>query len=103
MEESGDELVGYFEYNTDLFDGSTIERLANHFAQLLEGIVAAPAAKLSEIELLSKPLHSNGHFLLSDMGLYCRQESPVASVMIAQGLRCRDRSRVDPGPCLPHL
>ena len=34
-------LEGYFEYATDLFDASTIERLAGHLKALLEGIVAA--------------------------------------------------------------
>jgi len=28
-------LAGYFEYATDLFDGSTIERLAGHLQTLL--------------------------------------------------------------------
>ncbi|MEH2162865.1 MAG: condensation domain-containing protein, partial [Nostoc sp.] len=35
-------LKGIWKYNTDLFDGSTIERMANHFVTLLEGIVANP-------------------------------------------------------------
>lgn len=40
-----------------------------------------------EVRMLSKPLHSSGHFLLSDLGLYWRQEQPVASVMIADSER----------------
>jgi amino acid adenylation domain-containing protein len=46
-------LEGYFEYATDLFDASTVARLASHFKTLLEGIVAAPQARLSELPLLS--------------------------------------------------
>jgi non-ribosomal peptide synthetase component F len=46
-------LQGHFEYATDLFDGSTIERLCGHYRTLLEGIVAAPQARPSELPLLS--------------------------------------------------
>jgi hypothetical protein len=55
--------------------------------------LAAPAVlrgrfeQTREIELLSEPLRSNGHFLLSDMGLYWHQEAPVRSVMIADADR----------------
>jgi len=40
-----------------------------------------------EIALLEQPLKSSGSFLLSDMGLYWRQDEPLASVMIADGER----------------
>ena len=43
-----------FEYNTDLFDGLTIERLSVHFEQLLRGLVADPASRISEIEVLTQ-------------------------------------------------
>lgn len=42
-----------FEYCTDLFDDDTIARMMTHFEVLLEGIVANPAARLSELPLLT--------------------------------------------------
>ena len=45
-------IDGHFEYATDLFDRPTIERMAGHFEVLLEGIVAAPEARISELPLL---------------------------------------------------
>ncbi len=45
---------GSFEYSTDLFDTETIGRLASHFQTLLEGIVAHPQARLSQLPLLSE-------------------------------------------------
>lgn len=42
-----------FEYSTDLFDSSTIERMAANFGALLEGIVANPDARISELPLLT--------------------------------------------------
>ena len=46
-------IEGHFEYAADLFDRASIERLAEHFEVLLEGIVAAPEARLSDLPLLS--------------------------------------------------
>jgi hypothetical protein len=40
-----------------------------------------------EIKMLSKPLHSSGSFVLSDLGLYWQQVTPVASIMIADSER----------------
>ncbi|MBW4563378.1 MAG: amino acid adenylation domain-containing protein [Mojavia pulchra JT2-VF2] len=48
-------LVGYFEYNTDLFDTATIVRLVGHFQTVLEAVVANPTQKLSELPLLTEP------------------------------------------------
>jgi len=46
-------LNASFEYVTDLFDRETVERMASGFLTLLEGIVAHPEARLSELPLLS--------------------------------------------------
>jgi len=49
-----DGLKGVWEYNTDLFDSSTIERLSWHFINLLEGIVANPQERISQLPLLTE-------------------------------------------------
>jgi amino acid adenylation domain-containing protein len=43
-----------FEYNTDLFDATTISRMMGHFQTLLEGIVADPDQRISDLPLLTK-------------------------------------------------
>ncbi|HJP04027.1 MAG TPA: amino acid adenylation domain-containing protein, partial [Gammaproteobacteria bacterium] len=53
VEEQDGELVAYFEYNTDLFEAGSIERMATHFAALLDGIVDRPDRAISEYELLT--------------------------------------------------
>jgi non-ribosomal peptide synthetase component F len=53
MENTGTELVGVWEYNTDLFDTGTIERMTGHFVTLLEGIVANPLERISQLPLLT--------------------------------------------------
>ncbi|WP_198162249.1 condensation domain-containing protein, partial [Methylosinus sp. R-45379] len=53
MSEGPDGLRGTLEYNTDLFDAATIQRMGGHFQTLLEGIVTAPEVRLSELPLLT--------------------------------------------------
>ncbi len=49
-----DEITGYVEYNTDLFDDSRIERMVNHYLRLLESIVADPTRRISELAMLTE-------------------------------------------------
>ncbi|HEX5708019.1 MAG TPA: amino acid adenylation domain-containing protein, partial [Pyrinomonadaceae bacterium] len=53
MTEAGDALPASFEYNTDLFDAATIERMAGHFETLLRGVVADPHTRLSALPILT--------------------------------------------------
>ncbi|MEA2690883.1 MAG: hypothetical protein QOJ16_270, partial [Acidobacteriota bacterium] len=43
---------GTFDYRTDLFDGTTIERLSHHLRELLAGAVADPERRVSSLALL---------------------------------------------------
>jgi amino acid adenylation domain-containing protein len=52
--ESSFGLTGAFEYSTDLFEASTIERMIGHFQVLLKAIVTHPETKLSELPLLTE-------------------------------------------------
>jgi len=45
-------ITGSIVYNTDLFDGTTIKRMAGHFERVLEGFVKNPGQRVSELELL---------------------------------------------------
>ncbi|SHM78877.1 amino acid adenylation domain-containing protein [Duganella sacchari] len=49
----GDTLSASMEYSTDLFDESTIVRMAQHFTRLLESIVAAPDARIGDLDMLT--------------------------------------------------
>ncbi|MFG2169746.1 amino acid adenylation domain-containing protein, partial [Micromonospora chersina] len=51
--ESGERLVGGFEYATALFDVSRIRRMVDHLLTLLEGVVADPDLPVSQLPLLS--------------------------------------------------
>lgn len=54
VSETSQGLVGEWEYNTDLFDESTIERMATHFQNLLSAIVENPQLAVGELPLLSE-------------------------------------------------
>jgi amino acid adenylation domain-containing protein len=51
--EAEPELIGYFEYNTDLFDPPTVARMADHFVRLLAGALADPERRVPALPLLS--------------------------------------------------
>jgi len=53
LAEIGDAVFGTLEYNTDLFDGVTIELMTEHFQNLLGSIAEHPEEKLSRVQLLS--------------------------------------------------
>ncbi|MCL4176656.1 MAG: amino acid adenylation domain-containing protein [Verrucomicrobia bacterium] len=53
LEESPGGLNGFIEYNTDLFDAAPIRRMIGHFRTLLEGAVAHPDKRLSQLPLLT--------------------------------------------------
>ncbi|HEX2253363.1 MAG TPA: condensation domain-containing protein, partial [Thermoanaerobaculia bacterium] len=54
LAQRGEELSGWLEYPTALFDATTMARMALHWRTLLAGIVAEPEARLSSLPLLSE-------------------------------------------------
>ncbi|RKH26001.1 condensation domain-containing protein, partial [Corallococcus sicarius] len=53
LRESPAGLVGVFEYATDLFEASTIQRMAGHLGVLLEAIATKPDTRLADLPLLT--------------------------------------------------
>jgi len=49
----GETLYGIWEYSTDLFERSSIQRMARHFEQLIRSATDNPNAHISELALLS--------------------------------------------------
>lgn len=48
-------ICGSLEYNTDLFDRETIERMAGHFRQLAEAMTANPDGSLGQLPMMTLP------------------------------------------------
>ncbi|WP_414620769.1 amino acid adenylation domain-containing protein [Calothrix sp. CCY 0018] len=55
MEDSQQGLVATCEYNTDLFNANTINRMLGHFQTLLSSIVNDPEQNISKLQLLTQP------------------------------------------------
>lgn len=53
IEESGTELRATFEFNSDLFDAETIDRLASHLTTLLAAAALDPATAVASLPLLT--------------------------------------------------
>ena len=53
VQESDRGLSAGLEYNTDLFDSTTADRILGHFKTLVTGIVANPQQRISEFQLLT--------------------------------------------------
>ena len=53
MIDRADGLFGSIEYSTDLFDAATVERMAEHFVVLLEGIVANSDDEIALLPLMT--------------------------------------------------
>ena len=53
MEQGGGLSIG-FGYNRDLFDGTTIERMSEHFKNLARGVVSRPERRIGELSLLGE-------------------------------------------------
>ena len=54
LSEGANGLAGTLQYNSDLFDRTTMVRMAEHFRNLLEGIAVHPERRLSELSLQSE-------------------------------------------------
>ncbi|GID90748.1 non-ribosomal peptide synthetase [Amorphoplanes digitatis] len=90
QQRAGDRLRCVFEYATELFDRTTVERLAGHYLRLLDGIVADPGARPSELDLLGD---AERHLLLRDWA----GTGPVAAepVCVPQLFEARARRTPD--------
>ncbi|HLM58538.1 MAG TPA: amino acid adenylation domain-containing protein [Pyrinomonadaceae bacterium] len=53
LTETAEGLTGWLDYNTDLFDASTVERMAGHLLGILEEVAAEPGRRLDELSLLT--------------------------------------------------
>jgi len=54
MRETESGLTGRWEYNTDLFDAETISRMAVHFQNLLETVIARPEERVAFLPLMGQ-------------------------------------------------
>jgi amino acid adenylation domain-containing protein/non-ribosomal peptide synthase protein (TIGR01720 family) len=54
VDDSRSSILAHFEYSTEVFAASTIERMAAHLERVLEAVVSQPDIRLNDIQLLSE-------------------------------------------------
>jgi len=52
LQDQGNVLEGFVEYNADLYDADTIERMCGHYLNLVEAFVATPDARIGDAQML---------------------------------------------------
>ncbi|MFI9009949.1 non-ribosomal peptide synthase/polyketide synthase [Actinosynnema sp. NPDC053489] len=89
----GEALDVALEYNTDLFDAATIERLCGHLVVLLEAVTADPDRRLGDLPLLDP---AERHRVLQEWNDTRRDLPPatVTSLFTAQVRRTPDATAV---------
>ncbi len=90
MRETPQGMIGTMEYNTDLFEADTINRMVSHLQQLLSGIVGNPQHRLWELPLLTE---AEQHQLLvewNDTQADCPQEVCIHELFEVQVERTPD-------------
>jgi amino acid adenylation domain-containing protein len=90
-------LGGLILYATDLFDGTTIDRLMAHFEALLTGALAAPERSIDELPLLTAAEH---HQLQAEWG-GSGEEPPADSAPLHHRFEAQAR-RTPEVPALTH-
>lgn len=90
MTQAGQELVGAVEYNTDLFDASTIGRMVAHFQILLEGMAADPEIRLARLPLLTKAEQDQILVEWNDTQKECLHDQGIHELFEAQAQQMQD-------------
>jgi hypothetical protein len=70
MEETDSGLSASLEYNSDLFEAATVERMLGHFEILLWGIAEHPACRISDLPLLTAAERAELTTLSADRVIY---------------------------------
>jgi len=85
--EADDRLFTYFEYNTDLFDAATIERLMAQYEQVLDDLLERPDAPIDALRLLPPAEHAQVVRQWNDTTADYPREETVHGLFEAQAAR----------------
>ena len=72
-------LRGYIEYSADLFDGATVEVLGARLVRVLRAAVAAPEARLHELEIVTA---EERYKLFHELNLKAEQPAAATTTLI---------------------
>ncbi|QSQ16101.1 non-ribosomal peptide synthase/polyketide synthase [Myxococcus landrumensis] len=95
--EEGDRLSGTLNYNTDLFDAASMQRLLAHFSGLLESVVAQPELLLSSLSLLTSSEKQQVLSSWNDTASAYPRDSSIHALFSQQAARSPDSIAVSSG------
>ncbi|MBI3848237.1 MAG: amino acid adenylation domain-containing protein, partial [Planctomycetes bacterium] len=87
MEDADDGLATLVEYDTDLFDAATMERLLGHWRTLVEAIAADPGRRISELPILTADERHRALFEWAASGAAERDDRSVVSLFEERAAR----------------
>lgn len=90
LEATATGIRGWFEYSIDLFSPTTIARMAGHFQNLLESIVANSSARLSDLPMLAETERQQLLFEWNNTGINYFQNECVHRLFEAQAAKTPD-------------
>ncbi|HBL31208.1 MAG TPA: non-ribosomal peptide synthase [Acidobacteria bacterium] len=103
LADRGDGISGDLVYNRDLFDASTIQRLTEHFAVILEEASETPARRLSELPLLGAGARQQLLLEWNDTETTCPGGLCLHALVAAQAERAPDAIAASfEGECLTY-
>jgi non-ribosomal peptide synthetase component F len=91
---AGDRVGCGLEYNTDLFDASTVERMAEHFVSLLGGIVGDPEQKVGALPMLCDRERTRLLYEYNATEADYPREAPIHRLFEEQAARTPDATAV---------
>jgi len=95
--EVGEAFVASFDYNVQLFDAATAGRWGRHFERLLAGIVADPAAPVSELPLITPEEERQLTAVWNDTGAEYPREATLTELLAGQAARSPEAPAVISG------
>jgi amino acid adenylation domain-containing protein len=94
LEEGPQGLLGGIEYSTDLFDATTIQRLAGHFEVLVAALAEDPSRRLSELPIFSATERHQALVEWNDTASGYPRESTLVEIFAAQVRRAPEAEAV---------
>ena len=85
---------GFFEYNTELFEESTVSRMVGHLRTLMESVVANPDQRISKLSLLSEEERHRLLHVCSDITTTVTSHQPLHQLFEAQAAKTPDATAI---------
>jgi amino acid adenylation domain-containing protein len=95
LREADGQLIGSFDYSTDLFDESTIVRMSGHLRHVLDAIIANPACRIGDLPLMDQAEQDQVLVAWNATAANCPAMDTIHAAFEAQAVRTPDAIAVE--------